>query len=289
MYVSVGDVRLFVDIDGLEWVPDGDTMRRRPTALVLHGGPGLDSAMSKTSSSYLTDIAQVVYFDHRANGRSESGAQETWNLAQWGDDVYALCQALGIEKPVVIGGSFGGFVAMSYAVRHPEHPAALVLISTAARKPQNEMIVDAFRRLGGDEVADIVRRDMEHSTPETSDLFLERAMPFLAQSPDAQAKLAEGAKRSIRRQDVELRFNNGEVNTYDFREALKAVCCPTLLIGGELDPIIPPAAFEELRHCLPLHLVEAHLIEGAGHPVRLDAPEQFDSLVTEFVQRNGAR
>jgi proline iminopeptidase len=286
MYVSVGDVRLFVDVDGLEWMPHGDAMRRRPTAVLLHGGPGLDSAFTKASFEFLSDIAQVVYFDHRGNGRSEQGDKATWTLAQWGDDVYELCRTLGIERPVVIGGSFGGFVAMSYSVRHPAHPGALVLISTAAREPPRDMIVDAFRRLGGAEVAEVVRRDLTDSTPETSDLFLERALPFMSQAPDAPTRLAELTRRCIRRQEVELHFNNGEMKTFDFRPCLSAVACPTLLIGGGLDPIIPPPAFVELRDALPPHLVEAHMIEEAGHPIGLDAPEEFRRLVIEFVQRH---
>jgi pimeloyl-ACP methyl ester carboxylesterase len=89
--VSVGKIRLFVDIDGLQWVIDGDRMALRPTVVVLHGGPGADSSASKKHLGWLRHIAQVVFFDHRANGRSERGEPDTWNLAQWGDDVHALC------------------------------------------------------------------------------------------------------------------------------------------------------------------------------------------------------
>jgi proline iminopeptidase len=47
----------------------------------------------------LADIAQIIYLDHRGNGRSEDGPRECWNLAQWGDDVRAFCGALGIVDP----------------------------------------------------------------------------------------------------------------------------------------------------------------------------------------------
>jgi pimeloyl-ACP methyl ester carboxylesterase len=286
MRVSVGDLRLFVDVDGLEWVADAEAMRRRPTAIVLHGGPGLDSAFSKASFGFLREVAQVVYFDHRGNGRSDLGEPEKWTLAQWGDDVYCLCEALGIERPVVIGTSFGGLVAMSYAVRHPDHAAALVLVATAAHDCPVETVVEAFRRLGGDEVGDIVKRDLTHSTAETSELFVQRALPLLSQSPDGPAKLAELTRRCIRRQEVELRFTNGESRTYDFRRQLDAVRCPTLVIGGGCDPIFPEASFAELREALPDRLVEAHLIEDAGHSISLDAPERFQQLVSEFTERH---
>ena len=90
--VSVGDVRLFVDVDGAKLVPDGETMRERPTIVLLHGGPGFDHTPYKAHFAELAEIAQVVYYDHRGNGRSEDGPREGWNLAQWGDDVRAFCE-----------------------------------------------------------------------------------------------------------------------------------------------------------------------------------------------------
>ena len=119
MYANVNGARLFFDVEGLGLVPDGPRMRQRPTVLLLHGGPGFDHTMYKPAFSQLADIAQLVYYDHRGQGRSD-GAPDTHNLAQWGDDVKGLCDALGIEKPIVIGTSFGGFVAQSYATRHPD-------------------------------------------------------------------------------------------------------------------------------------------------------------------------
>src|SRR5260370_22321066 len=88
--------------------------------------------MFKPAFSQLSDVAQIVYFDHRGNGRSARGKSADWNLAQWGDDVRGVCEVLGISSPVVFGFSFGGFVAQSYATRHPGHPGRLGLGSTAA-------------------------------------------------------------------------------------------------------------------------------------------------------------
>ncbi len=130
MHVSVNGVRLFFDVEGTRLVPDGHLMREKPTLLLLHGGPGADHSIYRPAYSALSDIAQIVYLDHRGNGRSEDGPRERWTLAQWGDDVRAFCDALGIVDPIVLGASFGGMVAMSYATRHPDHPSKLVLIST---------------------------------------------------------------------------------------------------------------------------------------------------------------
>jgi proline iminopeptidase len=97
----------------------------------------------------LAESAQVIYLDHRGNGRSDDGPQERWNLAQWGDDVRAFCDVFGIAKPIVLGASFGGMVALAYATRHPDHPSKLLLISTeAAGDTHLNRRVALFERFG---------------------------------------------------------------------------------------------------------------------------------------------
>ena len=148
MFVEVNGAKLYFDVEGAGLVPDGPTMRAKPTLLLLHCGPGLDHTIYKPAFSALSDIAQVIYLDQRGNGRSSGNDPATWNLAQWGDNVWGFCDALGIEKPIVFGASFGGFVAQSCAIRHPECPAKLILASTAA-KFDFPTVFDAFGRLGG--------------------------------------------------------------------------------------------------------------------------------------------
>ncbi|MEM7430159.1 MAG: alpha/beta fold hydrolase, partial [Pseudomonadota bacterium] len=151
MHVEVNGAKLYFDVEGPALAADGPQMQKRPTLILLHGGPGADHSIYKPAFSELTDVAQVIYLDHRGNGRSTGNDPETWTLAQWGDDVKGFCDALGIEQPVVLGTSFGGFVAQSYATRHPGHPGALILVSTAARIDFDIMYA-AFERIGGSEI-----------------------------------------------------------------------------------------------------------------------------------------
>jgi hypothetical protein len=108
MHVGVNGVRLFFDVEGAKLVPDGPAMREKPTLLLLHGGPGFDHSIYNPAYSGLADVAQIIYLDHRGNGRSEDGPKESWNLTQWGDDVRGFCDVLGIANPIVLGASFGG-------------------------------------------------------------------------------------------------------------------------------------------------------------------------------------
>jgi pimeloyl-ACP methyl ester carboxylesterase len=156
MKISVNGVRLFFDVDGTGFVPDGPTMREKPVMLLLHGGPGADHSLFKPSFGQLADLVQLVYLDHRGCGPSERGSVSSWNLAQWGNDVLGFCEALGIEQPIVYGGSFGGQVALSFATRYPTKLSKLILECTTA-KAEIDVILNAFERLGGIECVESLR------------------------------------------------------------------------------------------------------------------------------------
>jgi pimeloyl-ACP methyl ester carboxylesterase len=103
MRINVGDVRLFFDVEGAKLRPEESVMREVPTLLLLLGGPGFDHSGFKPDFSQVTDLAQLVYLDHRGGGRSDRGVVERWNLDQWADDIRAFCDVLEIERPIVIG------------------------------------------------------------------------------------------------------------------------------------------------------------------------------------------
>jgi proline iminopeptidase len=125
---------LWFDVDGSALVPDGARMRERPTVVLLHGGPGsYDHSYLKPDFARLTDVAQVIFLDLPGHGRSEWGDAADWTFEGAADAVRDFCDALRLDRPVVYGHSLGGFVALLYGARHPAHPGALVLQSTAAR------------------------------------------------------------------------------------------------------------------------------------------------------------
>ena len=144
MHIDVNGTRLWFDVDGAALLPEERGMRRRPVVVLVHGGPGsYDHSYFKPCFGRLTEIAQVVYLDLRGHGRSERGVTAEWTFELCADDVRAFCDALGIEQPVVVGHSLGGFVVMLYGARHRGHAAGLVLQSTFARYDR-ERVVDGF-------------------------------------------------------------------------------------------------------------------------------------------------
>jgi pimeloyl-ACP methyl ester carboxylesterase len=237
MFAHVNGERLYFDVEGAGLVPDGPVMRAEPTLLLLHGGPGFDHTIFKPAFSALADIAQVIYFDHRGNGRSTGTDPKSWTLAQWGEDVKGLCDALGIEKPIVYGTSFGGFVAQAYATRYPDHPRKLVLASTAAHVDFNE-VFRAFERIGDAQARRIAEAYWSDPTADRREKYIEACLPlYRTRSTDP-----EMMKRAIVKNDVAMWFNGprNEHGQMDFRHGLSRIKCPVLIMAGEKDPIAPP-------------------------------------------------
>lgn len=278
MKIHANGVNLYFDVDGLGLVHQGSTMRQRPTVVALHGGPGVDHVSIKRVLAPLTEVAQVVWLDHRGNGRSERGAPETWNLATWGDDVRAFCDALEIEKPVVIGVSFGGFVAQAYATRYPEHVGKLVLVGTTARF-HAEQAFSMFGKLGGPEAEAVARRFFADCSGDVFQQYVETCLPLytrVTQPPQ------EDPGEELVHLDVARAFVAGEWQRFDFRSALGAIACPTLLLAGEEDPVFPIVGAEELAASIPQDLVRFERFPGIGHNVLHESPRALEMLL-QFV------
>lgn len=281
MHIEVNGARLYVDIEGAGLVPDGPRMVEKPTLILLHGGPGFDHSLFKPAFSAFADIAQVVYYDHRGNGRSQGSTPDTWTLAQWGDDVKGLCDVLGIAKPIVYGLSFGGFVAQSYATRHPDHPGKLILASTAAKVDYGQ-VFDAFERVGGPEARALAEAFWLAPSAERRAAYIAGCFPLY--NPTRRDR-ADIMARTIRSDAVSLHFNGPtrEQGRMDFCADLAKVRCPTLVMGGDLDPITPIAFSETIAANLPPHLVRFERFPGCGHGVHIDEPERAFQVMREFM------
>jgi pimeloyl-ACP methyl ester carboxylesterase len=278
MHIDVNGARIFFDVVGAKFAPEGEKMVERPTLIVMHGGPGFDHASLRPYFDRFADTHQVLYIDHRGNGRS-GGERETWTLAQWGDDVHALCQALGIEKPVVLGQSFGGMVAMSYAARHPEGPSKLVLSSTAGRM-ELAATYAMMERLGGAEAREIAQAFWTAPSAAGAEAYMRVCMPLYNPGPPQDGS---NRGRAIMRQQVMFHFIEGEQRTMDLLAPLSAVRCPTLVMAGGVDPITPLSCAEAIVAALPDGLAELVVFETAGHGAYRDEPERGEAVLRKFL------
>ena len=279
MKVDIGDVELFFDVDGPQLVPSGPRMERRPTVLLLHTGPGADHSFYKVhlGPSLARDV-QVVYLDHRGAGRSGRSTRDHWTLDTWSDDVHRFCEALEIERPVVIGTAFGAFVAVRYAARYPDGPSKLVLTSAVARYSHTRSIT-VFDRLGGPAAGEIAAHYFADPNEVTLADFMRVCLPLYSREPLSPEELA----RVELNFDLSAHWDAGEARTFDLRDELGRIRVPTLVLAGDDDPSATIEGTRELVEALPPRLVRFEHYADARHGVFRDAPEAVD-VVREFLR-----
>ncbi len=281
MRITVNDTRLFFDVVGSGLEPAGRTMRKKPTLILLHGGPGADHSIYRPVFDQLSDIVQVVYLDHRGQGRSDPSSPEHWTLAQWADDLRSFCDALEIEAPVVFGHSFGGMVALAYAARHPRHPGKLVLSGTYARQDLAQ-IAQRFEDVGGDAARDAAEKFWTTPSAETQRTYDRAAVRYYMRRPPEGTDL-ESVFRMIERPEVGHHFAADEMQRFDLRPYLGRITCPTLVLGGDLDPVCPIEGLEEIANGIPDDLVRFERFSQCSHIFWEDAHDALFRVLREFL------
>jgi pimeloyl-ACP methyl ester carboxylesterase len=256
MRISLGDVSLWFDVSGPSVIPQGDTTAERPVVVAVHGGPGLDHMTVKSALEPLAEDFQVLYFDLRGHGRSDRSSAGSWNMRTWADDLRRLCDALGLRKPVILGSSFGGDVALTYAGLFPDHPGGIILANTTSGHWDDPRVIEAFGRVGGPEAAAIIERIRTY-----------------------RRVLA----RMIRNPDVAAHYDSHEISSFDPWSLLGAVRCPVLVLAGEDDPVCPLPVVEELASQLPAETTRVVTLPGARHTIFRDRPDLAFPAVRDFV------
>jgi proline iminopeptidase len=272
-------VRLFVDIEGAGLVPDGAAMREKPTVVLLHGGPGYDHSGFKPAFSRLADVAQIVYYDHRGHGRSDRRPATEWTLDTFADDVVRLCDALGVVKPIVLGQSFGGFVAQRYIARHPAHARKVVLSSTSPHLGLDRKLA-VFERLGGAEAREVARRFWTAPSAATWAPYNVVCKPHYNTVPPIND---DASQRIVFNEDILFASAGGEQQTMNLLPGLAHAQCPVLVMAGALDPVCPLADSQDIAAALPASLVQLAVFDRSGHGAWRDEPDAALTHLREFI------
>ena len=273
------DVRLFVDIEGPGLVPDGPAMREKPTLILLHGGPGYDHSSFKPIFSRLADLAQIVYVDHRGHGRSSRRPAAEWTLDTFADDVVRLCDALGIVKPIVLGQSFGGFVAQRYLARHPAHPAKVVLSSTSHHMGLERKLA-MFGRLGGPAARDAAEAFWRAPGEATWARYNEHCRLLYNTTRPAND---DARQRTVFVEEILFASAGGEQQTMQLLPGLARVQCPVLVMAGEQDPVTPLADAQEIAAAIPAPWGRLVSFANAGHGAWRDEPDAAVAALRAFI------
>ncbi|WDZ86729.1 alpha/beta fold hydrolase [Micromonospora cathayae] len=274
MFVEINGNRLNVDVLG-----DGPG---KPTMIVHHGAPGLGSlAEPRASFGPFADTYRVVVFDARGSGVSEGNPPFTHE--QWAADVDGLRAWVGADRIVMAGGSYGGFIAMEYALRYPDRVAGLVLRDTAADHSNQEL---ALRNALASSRVEIDRakldRIMSGTVRDDADLkdCWAEILPLYDHDLDwAKVRLRVEAT-PYRYATHNYAFAVNQPN-YDITPLLPRITCPTLVTVGRHDWITPVACSETIASLVP----DARLVvfEHSGHSPQLEEAERFQSVVRAFL------
>jgi len=291
MFASLRDTRIYFDIEGAGLVPDGPLMRERRVAMLVHGGPGGDHSGFKPAFSPLAQRLQLVYFDHRGQGRSGRADPHAdpsrFTLDENAADMEALRQYLGVGPVVSIGTSYGGMVAMAHAARHPGAVSHLVLIVTAAHGgfiPAAQAIV---RERGTPEQQRVCETLWAGAFGSAGELrrYYEIMGPLYARRYDAATSVATQSRSIHSPEPLNRAFGpDGFLRRFDLRPELPRIAAPTLIIAGRHDWICPVAFSEEIQRLIPGSRLA--VFDDSSHSVRVDAPEAMRQAIREFVETN---
>jgi proline iminopeptidase len=285
MYARIRDTEIFFDVEGAALVPDGPRMVERPVAFLLHGGPGGDHSGFKPGWSPLAERMQVIYVDHRGQGRSARGPKETYTLDNNVEDLEALRQHLGLDKVVVIGVSYGGMVALAYASRYPESVSHLVAVVTSPSHRFLELAKTIVAERGTDEqraMADILWAGAFEDEEQLKQYYAVMG-PLYSLKHDPE-KAAESRARGIRSVDAINQGFGGFLRTYDVTGDLHKITAPTLVVAGRHDWICPPELSEEIARLIPY--ADLRIFENSSHSVAADEHDLLMDVIRGFVVYN---
>jgi proline iminopeptidase len=241
--------------------------------LVMHGGLGVDHTYLHPWLDPLGDRFRLVYYDHRGNGRSGRPSLSTLTLSQLAADADALRSHLDVEQVAVLGHSFGGLIALEYALAYPHRLSHLILVGTTAafdygdeivakiqhKRPPREVLAAWGQPPPDDADNAVMLRFLKARAP----LYFVRHDPalvdclfgrtvFSATASKRGSELVEGYSRVPRL---------GEIET------------PTLVLTGREDFIAPPSQAERLGRGMP-H-AQVVIFEQSGHYPYVEEPDAF--------------
>jgi proline iminopeptidase len=273
--VTINGCRLNVEVLG----PDDG-----PVLIAHHGGGGIGSlAEPKATFGTLADRFRVVVFDARGCGLSEG--VPPYSHEQWAADVDGLRQWIGAEKIVVAGGSYGGFIALEYAVRYPEHTSAIILRDTSADGSNLELAFENARN------QDRVEIDWErfnrywhgevHDDADLKQLWSE-LIPLYDYEYDP-VKSAAAVEAGIYRHEAHNWCFQHNWGAYDLKAQLPSVTVPTLVTVGRKDWVTPVSSSETIASLMPN--AELVVFERSGHSPQVEERELFQQTIRGFLDR----
>lgn len=274
--IDVRDVSLFVEVVG-----------RGYPLLVMHGGPGGDHC-TLLDLRRGADEFKLIFYDHRCNGRSTGAAVSSMTWENLTADADALREKLGFEKWAVLGHSFGGKVALEYALRYPESLSHLVLLNSGgdSRWPQEYGPELLARRGFPPKTVRLARRFLNGQIEPRE--FLPSLMRLGgAYDPEAGILQAAGVVlrggwRSRMHPEALIFAAPNLLRGWSVMDRLGEIKVPTLVMAGREDFCFPPEHQGQLAAAIPNATLR--IIEHAGHNPQWERTDEVVDALREFIR-----
>ena len=275
IHLKARGISLFVDIMG-----DGYPV------LLMHGGPGADHS-TMLPFIQCVDEFKLIFYDHRCNGRSVGPNVSTMNWENLTADAEALRETLGIKRWAVVGHSFGGMVALEYAIRYPQHLSHLCIIDTGgdARVVQENAHRILYERGYGNRTVKTAQRFFSGQIAETE---LIKSMMILGRAYYSDPNLAfmlREALHGLRIHSNPAAFIFGFSKLlpgWSVMKKLKDIKTQTLVIAGLEDFQFPP---EHQKHIAKgIENAQLKIVKGAGHNAHIEKTDEVVAMVRQFLR-----
>jgi proline-specific peptidase len=254
--------------------------------VLMHGGPGLDHT-TLLPLQPLADQFTLVFYDHRCNGRSEGAIVSSMTWENLTADAETLRQTLGFDQWAVLGHSFGGNVALEYALRYPQSLSHLILMDTGGDQRwvnQNAPEVLAKR---GFSVSTVRAARRFYNGKVTSREYFPTVMKFMSAYfyhnfllELAHEVFSSGPSPKMRPEASIFGYSQ-LLNGWTVMDRLGEIQVPTLVLAGRHDFLFPT----EHQVALADGIANAHLeiIERAGHNPQMERPAEVIEIIKSFM------
>jgi pimeloyl-ACP methyl ester carboxylesterase len=199
--------------------------------------------------------------------------------------VDALCRALGVDRVAVVGNSMGGFVGAELAIRHPQRVERLMLVSAAGITTTDlyRAPVAALARAGTMVIGYTAAR---HRQLARRPISRHLALSLVARHPSRLAP--DLAYEAMFKGAGKPGFDDALAACldYDFRERLPEIACPTLVVWGENDAVLPAGDADEFERLIPD--ARKLVMRDTGHVPMLERPTTFNDMLADFMAETGS-
>ena len=252
--------------------------------VVVNGGPGFDHTYLQIATTAWTSLAQkrrVIFYDQRGVGRSEPlKAGQSCTLGDQIDDLEALRAHLGYEKIDLLGHSWGGFLSMAYAARHPEHIVHLILVDSAAPKWSDTVFLFSQVFPQTTERQDALAFADELGDKAASDASIHEYLTMLFYSPEKRdvfvAQMGPGAYNKKINQAL-----NSDIGRFDLNPEIRKFHFPVMIATGQFDMNVAPVVAYKIHQAIAGSRFV--IFERSGHLPFYEEPEAFDNAVEDFL------